>query len=153
SPAQQSGASSQGRLYLDKNEDADLNIHSPSARSSRKDAMTSDTTAGVLALIPDMGVDLHYWGLGGHANLFGGTLLASAARFYSSLKNLSAADDEGQSASASKTATFERRADDWMLQYNLAAHELMQNGRQILTSLIAEQIAKHEYQNTKQQIL
>lgn len=42
--------------------------------------------------------------------------------------------------------------DDWILQYNLAAHELMQNGRQILTSLIAEQIAKHEYSNTMQQI-
>jgi len=152
SPAQQSGASGQGRLYLDKNEDADLNIHSPSARSNRKDAMTSDTVAGVLALIPDMGIDLHFWGLGGHANLFGGTLLASSARFYSSLKNISAADDEGQSSNASKTATFERRADDWLLQYNLAAHELMQNGRQILTSLLAEQIAKHDYLNVKQQI-
>ena len=40
-----------------------------------------------------------------------------------------------------------------MLQYNLAAHELMQIGRQILTSLIAEQIAHHEYLNIKQQII
>lgn len=32
---------------------------------------------------------------------------------------------------------------------SLAAHELMQIGRQILTSLIAEQVAHHEYQNTK----
>ena len=39
-----------------------------------------------------------------------------------------------------------------MLQYNLAAHELMQIGRQILTSLIAEQIAHHEYLNIQQQI-
>jgi hypothetical protein len=39
-----------------------------------------------------------------------------------------------------------------MLQYNLAAHELMQNGRQILTSLITEQIAHHEYLNVQQQI-
>ena len=39
-----------------------------------------------------------------------------------------------------------------MLQYNLAAYELMQNGRQILTSLIAEQIAHHNYLNVQQQI-
>jgi hypothetical protein len=152
SPATQSGAAGPGRLFLNTNEDADLNVHAPSARSNRQDAMHGDTTAGVLALIPDMGLDLHFWGLGGHMNVFGGTLLASAARFYSSIKNTAAADDEGQGASASKTATFQRRADDWILQYNLAAHELMQNGRQILTSLIAEQVARHDYENVKQQI-
>jgi hypothetical protein len=99
-----------------------------------------------------MGVDIHFWGLGGHANVFGGTYLASAGRFYSSIKGMQAADEEGKGAAASKTAGFERRADDFMLQYNLAAHDLMQNGRQILTSLIAEQIARHEYLSIKQQI-
>jgi hypothetical protein len=53
---------------------------------------------------------------------------------------------------ASRYASYERRADEWILQYNLAAHELMQIGRQILTSLIAEQIAYHEYQSMQQQI-
>jgi hypothetical protein len=47
---------------------------------------------------------------------------------------------------------YQRRADEWTLQCNLAAHELMQVGRQILTSLIAEQIAHHEYQSMQQQI-
>jgi hypothetical protein len=152
SPSAQSGASGPGQLYLNKNEDADLNVHGPSARGNRQAAMQSDTVTGVLALIPDMGLDLHFWGLGGHANIFGGSLLSSAGRFYSSLKNTSAADDEGQAASSSKTATFQRRGDDYLLQYNLAAHELMQNGRQILTSLIAEQIAQHEYDTVRQQI-
>ncbi len=152
SPAQQSGASGQGRLYLNTNEDADLNQHSPSARDSRLAAMGTDRITGILALIPDMGIDLHFWGLGGHANLFGGTLLASAGRFASSLQNTDAINSEGQGTNATKTASFQRRADDWMLQYNLAAHELMQIGRQILTSLIAEQIAHHEYLNIQQQI-
>src|SRR5206468_12541343 len=73
-------------------------------------------------------------------------------RFDSSLKNTDATNNEGQGANAAKTASFQRRVDDWMLQYNLAAHELMQIGRQILTSLIAEQIAHHEYLNVQQQI-
>ncbi|WP_426112449.1 insecticidal toxin protein [Massilia sp. PWRC2] len=152
SPAQQSGAAGGGRLYLNKNEDADLNIHGPSARGDRKDAMTSDMITGVLALIPDMGLDIHFWGLGGHANVFGGSTLASVGRFYSSLKNFSAADHEGQGSHAVKTSSFERRADDQTHQYNLAAHELMQNGRQILSSLIAEQTAHREYLNVQQQI-
>jgi hypothetical protein len=49
-------------------------------------------------------------------------------------------------------ASYERRADDWLLQHNLAARELMQIGRQILTSLIAEQIAHHDYQTIRQQV-
>src|SRR5258708_5377960 len=84
--------------------------------------------------------------------VFGGSLLAAAGRFTSSNLNFGAAIEEGQGTSAGKTAGYERRADDWMLQYNLAAHELMQIGRQILTSLIAEQIAHHEYLNIQQQI-
>ena len=53
---------------------------------------------------------------------------------------------------AARTASYERRVDDWILQHNLAAHELMQIGRQILTALIGEQIAHHDYLMVKQQI-
>jgi hypothetical protein len=53
---------------------------------------------------------------------------------------------------AARTAAHQRRADEWINAYNQAAHELMQIGRQILTSLIAEQIAHHEYVNIQQQI-
>jgi hypothetical protein len=60
--------------------------------------------------------------------------------------------EQDQAGMAGRTAGHERRADDWMLQYNLAARDLMQNGRQILTSLIAEQIAHHDYEVVKQQI-
>src|SRR5207247_2658653 len=40
---------------------------------------------------------------------------------------------------------------EWQFQYNLAAHELMQLGRQILTSLIAEQVSYHDYLNVQKQ--
>ena len=152
SPPQQSGAAGTGQLYLNLNEDADLNQHSRSARDSRLASMGTDRVTGILALLPDMGIDLHFWGLGGHAKLFGGSLLAGAGHFISSLQNKDAVEHESKGANATKTASFERRADEWVFQYNLAAHELMQIGRQILTSLIAEQIAYHEYLNIQQQI-
>ena len=52
----------------------------------------------------------------------------------------------------SRTAGYQRRADEWMLQANLAARELMQIGRQLLASLIAEQAAHREYLNVQTQI-
>lgn len=54
----------QGRLFLNINEDADLNNHGPTARDFRIAATTSDGISQVLALMPDFGVDLHFWGLG-----------------------------------------------------------------------------------------
>jgi hypothetical protein len=152
SPAQQSGASGEGRSHLNVNENMDLNVHMPGALEARVGAVTSDTISAVLSLIPDMGLDLKFWGLGGNAKVFGGSLLAAAGRFASGIKNVEASNHENKGGSASKTANYERRADEWILQHNLAAHELMQTGRQVLTSLIAEQVAHHEYLNTLQQI-
>ena len=60
--------------------------------------------------------------------------------------------EQDQAGMTSKFASYERRADEWILQYNLAAHEVMQNGRSILTSLISEQFTHHEYITTNQQI-
>ena len=152
SPGGQAGASGPGRLYLNTNEDQDLNVHSPRGHVARQVAMAIDTLHAPLAFVPEVAVDLHYWGLGGHANVFGGSMLVAAGRQLSAVANMLAAQEEAEAVRASKTAGFERRADEWLLQYNIAAHELMQIGRQILTSLIAEQIAHHEYQSMQQQI-
>jgi hypothetical protein len=152
SPAQQSGASGSGRLYLSRNEDAELNTHLPTARDTRLAANVADNVAGVLALIPDFDVNLQYWGLGGTSKIFGGVKLSAVSKIAAEVLKTISAYEQDQAGMAGRTAGHERRADEWMLQYNLAAHELMQNGRQILTSLIAEQIAHHEYLNIQQQI-
>ena len=52
---------------------------------------------------------------------------------------------------AARTAGYQRRTDDWLLQANLAARELSQLGRQLLASLITEQAARHEYATAKAQ--
>jgi hypothetical protein len=152
SPAAGSGAVGTGPLYLNENEAAELNVHGPAAREIRDDAMKADMVAAILALIPDMGIDLHFWGMGGHANIFGGSVLSTAARFYGNIRNLEAAGEELKGSTASKTASYERRADDWVHQGNLAARELAQIGRQLVGSLIAEQTAHQEYLSAKEQI-
>ena len=152
SPAQQSGASGQGRLYLNVNEDAELNSHLPRARDTRLAASVSDAVAAVLTFIPDFDIKLAFWGLGGASRIFGGAKLHDAVKGAADILRMISAWEQDQAGMASRTAGHERRADEWILQHNLAAHEVMQIGRQILTSLLAEQIAHHEYLNIQQQI-
>ncbi|HEU5367041.1 MAG TPA: hypothetical protein VFU69_01200, partial [Ktedonobacterales bacterium] len=152
SPAQQSGASGQGLLYLNTNEDAELNTHMPTARDTRLASNVLDTTASVVTLLPEINVHLAFWGIGAASKVFGGSKLAEELKIAAEILRTISAWEQDQGSMASRTASYQRRADEWLLQYNLAAHELMQIGRQILTSLIAEQIAHHDYLSVQQQI-
>ena len=59
---------------------------------------------------------------------------------------------KGCAERASKMAGYYRRAEDYVLQANLATSELEQYGRQIISSLLREQIAKREYDHHLVQI-
>jgi hypothetical protein len=152
SPARQSGASGQGRLYLNTNEDAELNEHLPAARDMGLAASTVETAASAFVFVPDFKANLHFWGMGGTMDLHVGSALVKASEVAARILRTISARHQDQAGMVSKTAGQERRADEWMFQYNLAAHELRQIGRQILTSLIAEQVAYHEYKSAQQQI-
>jgi hypothetical protein len=143
----------EGALRLLAGEYADLNEHPNKAQLFRSVAAAADVITSGLALIPDLNLKASYWGVGpetGH--VAGGTPLSFAGLMIGSQNRFMAEIEDRQGQHAAKTASYERRADDWMLQSNLAARELMQIGRQILSSLIAEQVARHEYENTKKQI-
>lgn len=152
SPATQSGASGTGNLYLNTNEDAELNDHMPRARDLDLASQIASSAAPVLALVPSLEVDLHYWGLGAHTKILGGDWLAGAANSAAGILKTLASWQTAQGAMASRTASYQRRADDWMLQANLAARELSAIGRQLLTSLLAEQAARADYSAAKSQV-
>jgi hypothetical protein len=152
SASQQSGASGSGRLFLNTNEDAELNSHLPRARDSRLASSIAETIGSVLTFIPEFNINLHFWGMGGSSKVFGGSKLADAARIAGQIARTISSWEQDQASMAGRTAGHERRADEWMLQHNQAAHELMQLGRQILTSLIGEQIARREYLTIQQQV-
>jgi len=139
------------RLHLTTNEDDEF-VHLKAARDTGVAATVCNALAAGLAPVPDAKVNLHFWGLGGTADLKIGTALAHGAKIAGDVLGIIAAWEREQAGMASRTASYERRADEWVLQHNLAAHELMQIGRQILGSLIAEQVAHHEYLNIKKQI-
>jgi hypothetical protein len=127
SPDQQSGASGSGRLYLIPNENAELNEHGPKAQDSRDWASRLDMTASTLASIPGFSIKMHFWGLGGAADIPLGTILSNAARAVSSHFANDAQSEDRAGQNASKTGSLERRADESLLQHNLAAHELTTN--------------------------
>ena len=142
---------SPGQLYLNKNEDFELNSLLPTARDTGLAASEFNAVAAMLTTIPDASVDLHYWGIGFHSKVFGGDLLATAVRIGADVMQMIAAYNRDQAGMAARTAGHQRRVSDWTLQANLAARELMQIGRQVIGSLIAEQVAKHEHELAKTQ--
>jgi Tc toxin complex TcA C-terminal TcB-binding domain len=152
SPANGSGASGNGQLYLNKNEDAELNTHLPTARDTRLASGVANTIAGALQPIPSAEAHIAFWGIGIHSNLISGATLAAIAHTAGEVLQIAASYESDQAGMASKTASYQRRADEWMHQVNLAARDLMSIGRQIIGSLIAEQAAMHDYENVKTQI-
>jgi hypothetical protein len=152
SPSNSSGASGSGQLYLITSEDKELNTHLPTARDTRMSSSISNTVASALTPIPSAEAHLAYWGLGIHSNIVSGPALAAIPKLAADVLQIAAAYETDQAGMAARTSSYQRRADEWMHQVNLAARELMAIGRQIVGSLIAEQIAYYEYQNVKTQI-
>jgi Tc toxin complex TcA C-terminal TcB-binding domain len=152
SPSNSSGASGDGQLYLISKEDSELNDHLPDARDSRIASSAFTLVAGSLQPIPSAEAHIAFWGIGVHSNLTSGQVLGEIAKDAAELAQIYAAYQSDQAGMASKNASYQRRADEWMHQVNLAARDLMSIGRQIIGSLIAEQAAMHDYENVKTQI-
>jgi len=142
----------EGTLSLLVGEYDELNGHADRAFAFRVAAASTDGVTAGLAMIPSFSVALKPFGTGSETKIFGGEILAHAGKAASSVSSTLAQNEDWQGHFASKVASYERRADDWLLQVNLAARELMQIGRQILGSLIAEQAAHREYLTVQKQI-
>jgi Tc toxin complex TcA C-terminal TcB-binding domain len=108
--------------------------------------------AAAVEPIPSAEAHMAFWGIGVHSKLFSGEFLAGMAKLGADALEIMAGWHQDQAGIAARTAGYQRRADEWTLQANLAARELAQIGRQIIAALIAEQIAYHEYQTTKTQV-
>jgi hypothetical protein len=152
SPSTQAGATGQGQMYLNKNEDVELNTHLPIARDTRIAANISNAVASVVNPIPSAEAHLAFWGIGVHSKLFEGKTLAGVAKIAADILQVISGWHQDQAGIASRTAGYQRRVDEWTLQANLAARELAATGRQIIASLIAEQIAYHDYLTLKTQV-
>jgi hypothetical protein len=138
-------------LPLNKNENAELNIFLPTSDTFNELSMILQLATPILGLIPQF--NAHGTPLGvGAAVGFGGVQLAKASKEGAKISKDVANAFESSANRASKLAGYYRRAEDYVLQANLAGSDLMQFGRQIISSLIREQITKKEYDNHVRQI-
>lgn len=138
-------------LPLNKNEDAELNIYLPTYDTFSTLSTVLKAVSPIVGLIPQFNAHGTPLGVGAAAG-FGGVQLKSAADGGSDLAAKAAAAFASSAERASKLAGYYRRAEDYVVQANTATSELMQYGRQIISSLIREQITKKEYENHLKQI-
>jgi hypothetical protein len=138
-------------LPLNKNENAELNIFLPAADTAGTFAAGFGILAPLLSLIPQFNLHATPIGIGGAAG-FGGEQLSKGAKYAADAAQQIQAAFRDSAERASKLAGYYRRAEDYVLQANLATSELQQYGRQIISSLLREQILKREYDNHVTQI-
>jgi hypothetical protein len=148
---EQSVEGNQDNLQLNKSENEELNVYMPSAHDLQQAAGIIDAIASYLSLIPQFDASGRPTGVGGGVD-FGGQQLSTYTAFIAKLIRNNADDVSYQANRASKFAIYQRRIEDWILQNNSAASELVQIGRQIISSLIREQISKKDYESHKKQI-
>ena len=150
--ASASGSQGAGKLFLTQTEHNELNELLPEANDLRRASFVLNTLASVLVYIPKLDAQLAFWGLGASAGVVDGQKMSNALNTAAQVISGTASLKQDEAAIASRTASYERRADDWMFQANQAARELMQQGRQLIASLIAEQAARREYENVTAQL-
>jgi len=138
-------------LELNSSESKELNTFMPLANSLQQFSAVSEMISSVLSLVPQFTAAVKPIGVGVGFG-FGGRQLSTFASIGARIYRLAADEMTYRGNRASKVATYQRRIQDWILQNNLTASELVQIGRQIISSLIREQVARKEYENHKKQI-
>jgi Tc toxin complex TcA C-terminal TcB-binding domain len=138
-------------LELNSSESKDLNTFMPLAHMIQQSSGVVEAIASALSLVPEVNVHATPVGVGAAVE-FGGRELSTFTSIGARILRLAADDMTYRSNRASKLASYQRRIEDWVLQNNMAASELVQIGRQVISSLIREQIARKEYENHKKQI-
>jgi hypothetical protein len=133
-------------LPLNKNENAELNIFLPGADLVAEVAKALDYITPLLALIPQFNAEGAPMGVGVSTG-FGGVQLSEAAKSGADASRWTAELFRWAADRSGRMAGHHRRAEDYVLQANLASAELEQYGRQIVSSLLREQIVKREYEN------
>src|SRR5262249_534666 len=108
--------------------------------------------AQAVTLVPDPGIHFHYWGMGGSADVPGGTKVALGINFAADVATAIADHYSYAAGEAGKIANYANRQRDYQYQVNLAAGEITQLFKQLRAAQIREAMAKLEWDNHKTQI-
>lgn len=118
---------------------------------SQQVATGMEGLAAAYHFFPNATVDGELFGVGGEVQ-FGGSNIGSAVSAQAKIPQILSQVYSYQAAQAAKMASFIRREQDWTLQANLAAKEIIQLDKQITSANIRIQVANKELENHNQQI-
>lgn len=121
------------------------------AREQQGQAAEKETIGAGLALVPEIGVDFHFWGMGGRLE-FGGSALSRAMSFWASFARAESDKLTYEGNNTAKLGSYARREQEWTFQSNTIAGEINQIYKQIRGAQIREAIAEREWKNHQQQI-
>jgi hypothetical protein len=145
------GGELRDNLPLNKNEDAELNIYLPTSDIFSTVSSVIALAAPLLSMIPQFNAEAQPLGVGVSTG-FGGVQLSKSTHAVAEINKMTADFFRSGADRAARLSGYYRRAEDYVLQANLATSELEQYGRQIVSSLLREQILKREYDNHLAQI-
>ncbi len=124
-----------------------------SAISGETAAVAIEYLGNVMAMIPDFNLGASGFGGSPHAAAkFGGQQLGDAMRAMAGAIRGNAGIAHSQANVMSTQATFQRRAQEWQHQLDLANAEFQQIGKQILAAEIRQTVATMEVTNQQLQI-
>ena len=121
------------------------------ARDLNDQAAVKDKIGAGLSLIPELGVDFQFWGIGGHFS-FGGSALSRAMSFWASFGKTDAEKRTFEASNTARVGGYGRREQDWAFQSNLAAGEINGIFKQLRAAQIREAIAERELKNHREQM-
>ncbi len=144
-----SGVDSGGKLISSHEQEEMTKLKE--ARGKQDEAAKLDKIAGIMGILPGIGLNIEPWGIGGSIS-FGGSNLAAFFSFGSAYRKTDADIKTYEAGKASKVGTYARREQDWAFQSNLAAGEITQIFKQLRAAQIREEIARLELLNQQKQI-
>lgn len=136
------------KLIPREQQDIDLSQQASNDLSAN---LAAEIFAGFMGLIPQFGAHGTPLGVGASTGFGGrelGWFAGSAAKMFATSSQINSL----AAAKSAKMASYIRREQDWTLQANLAAKEIIQLDKQITSADIRIQVAEKELDNHKQQI-
>lgn len=127
--------------------------HMRKSNNYQVQAQSTEKLASIFAMLPDIDAGAH--GAGGSPKVsfaFGGSLLSKIASLSAKSFSIKSTKESYKASRASTLAGYDRRAEDWKFQADMAKKELEQIEKQILGAQIRIAVTKNELKNHEHQI-
>lgn len=131
--------------YLNRQEAVELEKLA-GARAIQEAVKDIQLAGQLVALLPELGIDFHFWGIGGRV-AFGGSALSRGVQMAADVKARDGDHLTYEAGGVAKMGSYARREQEWAQQSNLALAEIAQLHKQLRGAQVREAVAQTELAN------